>query len=209
MKFFALIWLVLLAAVCFVSGSTLRTVFATASAPEKQFQKDDENFVESDATRLTQGVFDLNSISPTLDELPAFARPIEIERPQLPDDLQKKVESLGSRMAQLRQKGLSSHDITQQNESLDEAIRIAERIVQIRQEHQGNLPDNIRWRDAKGQPSEWFEVLNARQHADHLRRLSALSSQERAEFTSLGIRDNRIELLYASAKFSEAEALAT
>ena len=145
--------------------------------------------------------------NPAPESLPPELRPLDVVRPVLPEDVAAKVEQLNERIEDLEKRALTAETREEQDAALDEAIGLAERVLAMRVEHQGSTEELIRWRDAAGEPSEWHEVIVARQQVEDLRLIRDLNKEDRATLASLIGTDAEVERLYGEGKYAEAQAV--
>ncbi len=146
--------------------------------------------------------------TPDPNRPPAELRPLEITRPTLPEELAAEVAGLEQRVADLEKHGLTMESTVKQDAALDEAIRLAERVLGLREKHQGNTLEVVRWRETSGEPSVWYEVVHATRKLERLRRLRALDAGSRAEIASLDGAEAELARLYAAREHAQALALA-
>ncbi|MCA9282920.1 MAG: tetratricopeptide repeat protein [Phycisphaeraceae bacterium] len=124
---------------------------------------------------------DLPEWNPDPEDLPPELRPLDIVRPTLPDDVADEVAQLEARIAELEELGLTAETKEEQDAALEQAIDLAEQVLAIRVEHQGNTDDLVRWRDIDGNPSEWWEVADARRLVGSCQYLKLLNGNSREE----------------------------
>ncbi|MCC5787512.1 MAG: tetratricopeptide repeat protein [Phycisphaerales bacterium] len=142
------------------------------------------------------------------ESLPPELRPLDITRPMLPEGAAAEVAELEARIAKIESSWLTLETRAEQDAALDEAIGLAERVLAIHFEYQGNTEAGVRWRDAAGEPSEWYEVVNARRKFADLRLLRALGGEARAALATLDGKNADLERLYMQGKYAEAQAVA-
>ncbi len=145
--------------------------------------------------------------NPDPEDLPPELRPLDVVRPLLPDDVAKQVAELEARIAQLEKLGLTAETRGAQDAALEEAIGLAERVLAIRVEHQGNTAELVRWRNVKGEPAEWHELLTARSKVADLRLFLGLDQEARTALASIAGTDAEAERLYGEGKYAEAQAV--
>ncbi len=146
--------------------------------------------------------------TPRPDDLPPELRPIELQRPALSAEAATEIERLQARIGELRTKGLTDGERAAQDAALDEAIQLAERAFLTREAEQGNGNGRVRWRNAKGETSEWYEVGDARRVAASLRTVRALDPEGRAALASVRDADAETSRLFGEGKFAEAMSMA-
>jgi len=84
-----------------------------------------------------------------------------------------------------------------------EAIPLAEEILAIRQRHQSG------WTNAKGEPSERYEIGDARRAVDVLRLLAALTSEQPADLATAAQLVSQESELCQQGKYAQAAQLRT
>lgn len=145
--------------------------------------------------------------NPDPESLPPELRPLDVVRPVLTDDVAVQVAELEARIAEIEGLWLEAETREAQDVLLDEAIGYAERVLAMREEHQGNTDDLIRWRDAAGEPSKWHEVIVARQKIADLRLMRGLNDEDRAELASITGTVAEYDRLYGEGRYAEAQAV--
>ncbi|MFI4894516.1 MAG: tetratricopeptide repeat protein, partial [Phycisphaerales bacterium JB058] len=116
------------------------------------------------------------------EDLPPELRPWSIERPTLPEDAAAVVAELEARITGIQDAWPEAETREAQDAFLNEAIGLAERVLALREEYQGNGEKILRWRNAAGEPTAWFEVTDARARLDQLKALLGASPKERRQF---------------------------
>jgi len=127
--------------------------------------------------------------------------------PVLPEEAAKEVADIEARIEELNGTWLSPEIQVENDAALDEAIGLAERVMALRLEHQGNTEGVVRWRNAKGEPAEWYEVTESRLNVADLRRVRGLDAVAQAELVSLNGTDAEVGQLYAEGRYAEAQEL--
>ena len=145
--------------------------------------------------------------NPDPEDLPPELRPLDVVRPVLPEEVAAEVAELEILVTEIEGSWLEAESRASQDTALDEAIKLAERVLAFRLEHQGNTADAVRWRDVAGVPSEWYEVIAARQKVAHLHLMRRLSEEDRAAVASLKEADSDVNRLYAEGRYTEAQAV--
>ncbi len=138
---------------------------------------------------------------------PADQNAPELVRPALPKEATAEVAGLEAKIVELEKVGLQSETREAQDAALTEAISLAERVLAIRQTHQGNTPQAVRWRDSKGEPNTWYEVIDAAKRLEHLRHVQALSAADRVDLATLIGTDQEVERLNDKGQLAELEVL--
>ncbi len=161
----------------------------------------------SDAAQEQHFRLNLPEWHPDPESLPAELRPLDVVRPVLPEDVAAEVAELEARIAEIEGSWLSAETRDAQDAALDEAIALAERVLAIRLEHQGNTGGVVRWRDAAGEPREWPEVITARQTVKDLRLFLELDAENRAALSSIQGTDSEYQSLSAEARYADAQAV--
>ena len=152
---------------------------------------------------------DLPEWNPKPEDLPPELRPLDIERPTLPEMAAKEVAELEARIEELETTGLTAETREAQDAALDEAIRLAERVLAIREQHQGRTsPLGAKWTGTDGASAEWYEVGDARRLIEMLCHLRTLSSEDRTALGSVEGKDPEAGRLYRAGRYAEAYAMA-
>ena len=152
-------------------------------------------------------VLDLPEWSPDPATLPPELQPLDVDRPTLPDDAADEIVGLETRIDELEAAATSAETRQARDAALDEAITLAERVHALRVEHQGNTTEVVRWRDTKGEPSEWYRITDAAAELTRLRRLRELDDAALAEMATLEELANEARRLYAAGKYAETQAV--
>lgn len=152
-------------------------------------------------------VLNLPEWNPDPESLPPELRLLDVARPVLPEMVAEEVAELEARIAEIEGSWLEAESREEQDEALDEAIGLAERVLAMRIEHQGNTGGAVRWRDAKGEPSEWHEVVASRQQHADLQLFRGLDDEDRAELASIMSLSAEEDNLYTQGRYAEATAL--
>ncbi|TVQ32022.1 MAG: hypothetical protein EA376_07400, partial [Phycisphaeraceae bacterium] len=189
--------------------ASLSTVASVACAQEDHPAATHDAPDVAAETTEEQAPFRLNlpEWNPDPESLPPELRPLDVVRPVLPEDVAAEVAELEARIAELEPLGLSAETRAEQNAALDEAIELAERVLALRVEHQGNTDGVVRWRDAAGEPVEWHEVIAARRTLADLQVIRGLDDAARAELASLGGTNAEVVRLYGAGDFTGAQAI--
>ncbi|TVQ33602.1 MAG: CHAT domain-containing protein [Phycisphaeraceae bacterium] len=185
---------------------SLAALYAASTAARAQTTDAQASDAES---AEEQAPFRLNlpEWNPDPESLPPELRPLDVVRPALPKDVAAEIAELEARIADLEPLGLSAETREAQDAALDEAIALAERVLALRVEHQGNTGGAVRWRDSAGDSAEWYEVIEARQALANLRLLRGLDDTARAELASLAGTDAQVGRLYGAGDYAEAQAI--
>jgi len=144
--------------------------------------------------------------APFTSDLPEL-RPLDVVRPALPDAAAAEVAGLDAKIAALDESWLTAATRAEQDAALGTALALAERVLAIRREFQGNRTSLVRWRDAGGEPSEWHEVGDARRKVENLRHTTGLDDEARATLATLVGTDEDVEQLVGKGKYAEAQAV--
>ena len=147
---------------------------------------------------------DLPEWNPAPEDLPPELRPLDVVRPVLPEDAAKEVAELEEKM-RVRKELAKTRE--QQDAALDEAISLAQRVLEIRTTFQGNTADVVRWSDANGDPATWHELSTTLQRVEHMHLLKGLEAEARTELASLDGTDEEFKTLKERGKYAEALAL--
>ncbi len=107
--------------------------------------------------------------------------------PVLPQDQAERVAVLETKIVELHRQ-----------EKFDEAIPLAQEILDLRTEHQTG------WSDADGEPAEWYEIGDARRAIEELRLLESLSPAQRAELAKVDGADAKIDRHYGQGRYGAA-----
>lgn len=126
-----------------------------------------------------------------------------IVRPSLPEPIAAEIAELAQQVSALQ----VAH-ATGEIDTLDDAIEMAERILELRIEYQANRPGTTRWRDSAGTPTEWYEVIDARHRLTNLIAQAALTDENR--HLSKQRRDLTLELrtAYSAGAFDRCVPIA-
>jgi len=210
-------WSTILVTLC-VAGSLLALpVFADTAQPSSEKnagqvpnEPDRISTIDQTTSQPTKAPFKLNlpEWDPRPEELPPELRPIHIVRPVLPEALRKEVAELERRINELLEAGLEEDDVSAQQVALTEAIRLAEHLLDIREEHQGNTDEIVRWVNESGEADEWYEVGDARRQVEYIHQLISLTQEDRAELFKADALEQRISALDRGGKFEGAANLA-
>lgn len=133
----------------------------------------------------------------------------QVVRPTLPEGVAADVADFEREIADLKKTGLSAETREAQDAALADAIELAEQVLAIREEHQGNTAEAIRWRNAGGEPAVWYEVADARRTVADLRVRSSHTCEQRAELENAKQLDSQEHELYRQGEYARAGELRT
>ncbi len=179
---------------------------ASDSSEDQSARREAQKAATSEGGQEAPFRIDLPEWDPDPKDLPPELRP-HIVRPVLPEEVVADVGEMEERIEELQEKGLTAETPEAQDAALDEAIELAERVLSIREEHQGNTPGLTRWRDAAGDPAEWYEVADARRAIADVSLLRGLGDQVRAELASVLGSDANVEGLHTEGEYAQAHAI--
>ncbi len=158
-------------------------------------------------TSASPVTLDLPEWNPDPENLPPELRPLDIVRPTLPDSVAQTVSELELRVKDFEAIGLTASTEAEQIAAIDEAIDLAQRIIDIRETHQGNAPEMVRWRDADGRPAEWYQLGDAHRRLRRVKLVRSLSTSVRAELALLDEIDDQVTDAYSQNDDAKAERL--
>ena len=151
---------------------------------------------------------DLPDWNPDPEDLPPGLRPLDVERPVLPEGPAEEVAELEARIAELEKHALTAETRENRDAALDEAIAHARRALEIRTVYQGNTDYTVHWRDAEEKSAVWHELLSSRQKVEYLNLLRRLTPATRAELGGLYALEEEISRLDGASRYAEAQELA-
>ncbi|MFG0275308.1 MAG: CHAT domain-containing protein [Phycisphaerales bacterium] len=122
---------------------------------------------------------DLPEWEPDPEDLPPELRPLDIERPTLPQDVAAEVAELEARIAELEETGLTAPTREEQDEALAQALEVAREVHAIRRAHQGRHGQGPRWNTNGPDAGEWFEIVEAARTVDRVTKVLAASDAQR------------------------------
>lgn len=152
-------------------------------------------------------VLDLPRWDPDPELLPEELRPLEVVRPTLPDAVAAEIASVQARIAEIESTWMTQ-EMGEQDAVLNEAIRLAERVLALRETHQGNTGGMVRWRDASGRPETWHRVVDAGSQVEVLCRIRGLDLEGRARLVSLDNQQTEFLAVYRSGNYRDAVIMA-
>ena len=145
--------------------------------------------------------------NPDPERLPPELRPMDVVRPLLPEDVAAEVAELEAKIAEIDSSWLTLETRAEQDAALDKAIELAQHVLRLRVEHQGNIAGVVRWRDAAGEPADWYEVITTRHVVADLRLRRGLNNSDRTALASLIETGDEVFRLFEESRFAEARAV--
>ena len=139
-------YVMMLGPVACIASAVSVVSLAHANAFECIQQRQSDAGDRPDRSILSELNFDRQPRSPELRAPP-------LVRPTLLADAAAEVAELEARIVAIEASWLSTETRAEQDAKLGEAIELAERLLAIRRQHQGNTHEAVRWRNAAGDPT--------------------------------------------------------
>lgn len=139
---------------------------------------------------------------------PAWLTTESSHAPALPAALAKRVLDLEEQLAETESRAWTDPADEQRVAGIKEVIRIAEEILQIRLEHQGNSEERVRWRGLDGEPSEWWQIRETRRWIADMNHVLQLTPADRDAIRSALEAESLMMMAYGMSDYRRALSFA-